>query len=53
MGTNYKGTLDSLYWSPKEIAQLASDLSNLAEENIQNNILKAYGTFNELGTSGN
>lgn len=33
MGTNYKGTLDSLYWSPKEIAQLASDLSNLAEEN--------------------
>lgn len=21
MGTNYKGTLDSLYWSPKEIGQ--------------------------------
>jgi len=50
---NIKGTVDSLYWSPKEIVKLASDLSSIAEENVQNNILKAYGAFNDLGTSGN
>ena len=38
MGTNYKGTLDSLYWSPKEIAQLASDL-------IKENYIVSFPAF--------
>lgn len=48
---NYVGKLDTLYWSPSEIAQLATDLSSWGAE-IETNIKAAYTSVDSLGTSG-
>ncbi len=48
---DYQGKWDTLHWSPSEIAQLATDLSNWGAE-IESNIKAAYKAVDSLGTSG-
>lgn len=48
---DYKGKFDTLYWSPSEIAQLATDLSNWGSE-VETSIKAAYAAVDSLGTSG-
>lgn len=51
MGYNDWGLLDRLYWSPEELADLATELSRIATEEIEVYIKEAYTHVDELGTS--
>ena len=47
---DYQGNWDTLYWSPSEIAALATDLASWGEQ-VEASIKEAYNVVNNLGTT--